>query len=125
MESQGSNIAFLSGGNLSKASHNKLKNYRNSLANNYDVKRKNEIKEFIIDLKNGKLDLDKLNSLIYILNLIKNKIDTIDYSNQPYYKTFQKINILKCFVQHNMSASQNKKFYIAISENYDLINITD
>jgi len=121
MESQGSHIAFLSGGNLSKASHNKLKNYRNSQAKSYDANRKNEIKQFILDLKNGNLNTDKLIKLISILNLIKKGIDVIDYSNYPHYNTFQRVNVLKCFVQHNMSESQNKKMYYAISENHSLI----
>ena len=101
MEDQGRHIAFLSGGCLSKASYNKLNNYREKLAKNYDAEQKKEIKRFIADLNKGKFEQQRFEKIMNVLHLIKNPVDEFDYKNFNLVQ-FQKFNLLQQFIQRNM-----------------------
>ena len=101
---EGQDIAFISGGNLSKASYNKLNAYREKLSKNYDTRKKKIIREFVFNLSKGNFKESELVEIMRTLNLIKNGIDEFDYSDRPHYKDFERFNLLQQFIQRNMSS---------------------
>ena len=109
---QGENIAFLSGGNLSKSSYNKLNRYREKLSKNYDDNWKKEIKNFLSDLNKGEFDRLRFEKILDKLHLIKDGIDDFDYTIYRVSPDHGKWNLLQQFIQRNMySKPLLKKLY--------------
>lgn len=111
-ESKFRNICFVGGGNLSKGAKSYKTATLERFSKAYDKEITQSIKELIIGLSKGeKASHDNVRQLVSKLNLIKPRIDELDYQPTGHYQS--DLRVIRAFVQRHLPQK-----YLKIMANY-------
>ena len=113
-----SNLSFCAGGNLRKSASNRRVQLRNKQSEIYTHNFFVQLKNFCIKLQTGKCESKEFVYLSDNLNLHKKNTDQKDYKIL-YHENWQRIRILKQFIQNHVPFKYLKMYHYSESVIYN------